>query len=91
MSILSKNSSTNSSFSLGGYHLTNTARYWTYLTSIICGLPVDDDIPDHKYFLKYGPGYELRVERKPIKDLNEEAVFVAQLTKIQGMSRTSYV
>lgn len=76
--------------SSGGYHLSNTARYWTYLTSIICGRTLDDDIPDHKYFLKYGPGYELRVRRKPIKDLNEEAEFAGSLIKIQGKFNRIY-
>lgn len=65
--------------------MANTARYWTYLTSIICNQTIEDDIPDHKYFLKYGPGYELRMQRKPIKDLNEEAEFAANLIQIQGM------
>lgn len=59
---------------LGGYNFQNAARYWTYLTSIICRTkePLDNDIPDHKYFLRYGPGYELAISRKKCDDSNRE-------------------
>lgn len=30
----------------GGYNLANTARNWTYLTSIIIGKELENDIPD---------------------------------------------
>lgn len=58
----------------GGYNLSNTARYWAYLTSIICGQEIDEDIPDNEYFLDYGPTYELHVERKCLKDENDPLV-----------------
>lgn len=56
----------------GGYNLANTARYWTYLTSVVCGSDhaLDDEIPDNAYFLEYGPGYELSIGRRNAKDLN---------------------
>lgn len=55
----------------GGYHLSNTARYWTYLTSIICGQVIEGDIPDNAHFLDYGPTYELHVEKKNLRDEND--------------------
>lgn len=60
--------------SAGGYNFPNVARYWVYLTSIICKTkqPLDDDIPDNKYFLRYGPGYELSISRKQLDDANTE-------------------
>lgn len=58
----------------GGYNFTNAARYWTYLTSVICKLDdkLESDIPDNKYFLRYGPDYELTIERNNLDDLNTD-------------------
>lgn len=56
----------------GGYNLSNTARHFTYLTAVLCGVDIDEDIPDNDYFLDYGPTYELHVERKTLKDENRE-------------------
>lgn len=58
----------------GGYDLPNAARYWTYLTSILCDSDkvLDDEIPDNAYFLEYGPGYELSIDQRKAKDLNSD-------------------
>ncbi|XP_063237898.1 histone deacetylase 8-like [Bacillus rossius redtenbacheri] len=45
----------------GGYNFANTARCWTYLTSVIVGWEIPPDIPDHMCFLKYGPDFELHI------------------------------
>lgn len=66
----------------GGYNTPNTARYWTWLTAIICGQKLDDDIPDHKYFLKYGPGYELSIAAKREHDPNTSDEFEANYQRI---------
>lgn len=34
-------------FLLGGYNITNAARCWTYLTSLILGCKIATDIPDN--------------------------------------------
>lgn len=68
----------------GGYHNTNTSRYWTYLTSIICGQNIDIDLPDNKYFLSYGPDYMLSVDRKNLRDYNDEASLMINVRKITG-------
>lgn len=52
----------------------NAARLWAYLTAVICNLDdkIDNDIPDNKYFLKYGPDYELKISPRNLDDANTE-------------------
>lgn len=71
----------------GGYNLTNTSRYWTYLTSVICCADEElhDEIPEHDYFLKYGPGYELSINKRNIKDTNTEDDMTENHKIIRGM------
>lgn len=46
----------------GGYNLPNTARCWTYLTSIIVGLKIPTSIPDSSEDLMcYSPDFELDI------------------------------
>ncbi|XP_050391463.1 histone deacetylase 8 isoform X1 [Patella vulgata] len=45
----------------GGYNFINTAKCWTYLTSIAINREISHDIPDHKYFSMYGPDFDLTV------------------------------
>uniref|UniRef100_A0A1Y1M2X5 Histone deacetylase n=2 Tax=Photinus pyralis TaxID=7054 RepID=A0A1Y1M2X5_PHOPY len=57
----------------GGYNPANTARYWTYLTSLITNQPIDNDIPDcSEYFTKYGPTYELHIDEGCQRDFNTD-------------------
>lgn len=65
----------------------NTARYWTHLTSVICKInePLENDLPDNKYFLHYGPGYELSILRKHLDDLNTENDLENVFQTISGM------
>lgn len=74
---------------LGGYNLTNTARFWTYLTAIICNCAkkLDTDIPDNRYFLKYGPDYELSITRRNVPDLNTEVDLEATFLRIKGKTQ----
>ncbi|KAG1678678.1 Histone deacetylase 8 [Nymphon striatum] len=57
----------------GGYHMANTARCWTYLTSVILGTRLDSSIPDNHYFMCYKPGFELEITpgNRPDKNNNE--------------------
>lgn len=66
----------------GGYHLSNAARYWTYLTAILCDAEIDEDLPDNEHFLDYGPTYELHVERRWLKDENSATVLDDNSRKI---------
>lgn len=78
----------------GGYQLPNTARYWAYLTAVVCGREneLDDDILDNRFFLAYGPGYELGVKRpteaalvcRP-DDRNTEEEFESMWRQIEGI------
>ncbi|KAK9511524.1 hypothetical protein O3M35_000163 [Rhynocoris fuscipes] len=54
----------------GGYNIANTARCWTFLTSLILGTYLDPDIPEHENFSLFGPSYELSVTTSNRKDLN---------------------
>nr|XP_022288958.1 histone deacetylase 8-like [Crassostrea virginica] len=54
----------------GGYHSPNTARCWTHLTAILCGRKIPPEIPDHKFFMRYGPDYELPITPGNRKNMN---------------------
>ncbi|XP_071078644.1 histone deacetylase 8-like [Haliotis cracherodii] len=45
----------------GGYNHVNTAKCWAFLTSLAVGKKLPQDVPDHKFFMKYGPDYDLSV------------------------------
>lgn len=54
----------------GGYNATNAARCWTYLTSLILNSEISSEIPDNRFFLKYGPGFELDISPGNRPDCN---------------------
>lgn len=56
----------------GGYHHTNTARCWTFLTAIAVGKKLPTDIPDHQFFMEYGPDYGLNITAGNRKDQNSQ-------------------
>lgn len=56
----------------GGYHHANTARCWAYLTGVVLGRKLNNDIPEHKYILEYGPDYELGISAGNMKDSNNK-------------------
>jgi acetoin utilization deacetylase AcuC-like enzyme len=57
----------------GGYNFPNSARLWTYLTSVIIGQELDNDIPDtSEFFTHYQPTYELHIDKGKQKDFNTE-------------------
>ena len=74
----------------GGYHFANTARYWTYLTSVICKRELDNDIPsDMEHFLEFTPSYELEIPRQGVKDSNTEAELERNTQAILGKSNSN--
>lgn len=77
---------------IGGYNFPNAARYWSYLTAIICNAKekLAPDVPDNKYFLRYGPSYELTIARKNLDDQNTTNEMDSIYQTIQGGSR-SYI
>lgn len=54
----------------GGYNLVNTAKCWTYLTSVILAREIPSEIPEHKYFTLYGPDFDLEITPSHRKDCN---------------------
>ena len=43
----------------GGYNPADTARLWTSITGACLGEKLDNDIPEHDYFPRYGPDFTL--------------------------------
>uniref|UniRef100_A0A6P8I495 Histone deacetylase n=1 Tax=Actinia tenebrosa TaxID=6105 RepID=A0A6P8I495_ACTTE len=68
----------------GGYDMTNTARCWTYLTSVVLGRLLPNDIPEHEHFLAYGPSYQLAVTTGPQPDLNSNEDLKNAIKKALG-------
>lgn len=54
----------------GGYNSPNTARCWTHLTAILCGRKLSSEIPDHRFFMSYGPDFELNISPGNRKNMN---------------------
>ncbi|XP_053397773.1 histone deacetylase 8-like [Mercenaria mercenaria] len=77
----------------GGYNHQNTARCWTYLTGIAVGRKLNKDIPEHRYLMKYGPGYELSVAVGNKRDQNTQeylqAIYSDILYNLNQLSSTS--
>ncbi|XP_054263123.1 histone deacetylase 8-like isoform X2 [Macrosteles quadrilineatus] len=55
----------------GGYNKANTARCWTYLTSVICNKKLPDEIPDNPYFSEFGPGFDLEILPSNAPNMNK--------------------
>eukprot|EP00873_Tetraselmis_striata_P014228 jgi/Tetstr1/434492/TSEL_023584.t1 len=57
----------------GGYDSPAVARCWTAATAAAAGLELPDDIPEHDYFMEYGPDFRLYSLPSPSlrADLNE--------------------
>lgn len=68
----------------GGYEPVNASKYWATLTGLILDKELDEDVPDHDYFLKYGPCYTLSLERKQLKDFNSKEELMKNYEKIRG-------
>ncbi|XP_053617408.1 histone deacetylase 8-like isoform X2 [Plodia interpunctella] len=55
----------------GGYDHPNTARLWTSITALVLDISLDENIPEHKYWPEYRPGYMLHTEPTLVKDINK--------------------
>lgn len=66
----------------GGYHLLNTARLWTALTACALNEELNNDIPDHSFFLSYRPTYELHIEAGLRPDFNSKQYIEHILKKV---------
>ncbi|KAH9517090.1 Histone deacetylase 8 [Dermatophagoides farinae] len=55
----------------GGYHHTNTAKLWTLITAKVFGQKLNPNIPDHEFFLYYGPDYDLSITESMLPNEND--------------------
>ncbi|XP_039255527.2 histone deacetylase 8-like isoform X1 [Styela clava] len=68
----------------GGYNPANTARTWTSVTASLIGKEISEDIPEHEYFLEYGPHYELPVSQSLRKDLNTSKYIAEVVSTVEN-------
>ncbi|XP_026293835.1 histone deacetylase 8-like isoform X2 [Frankliniella occidentalis] len=68
----------------GGYNITNAARCWTYITSLILNCNLSSEIPDNHFFEKYGPGFELDIMQGNRPDHNTEQYIESCIKTITG-------
>ncbi|CAE7249153.1 HDAC1 [Symbiodinium sp. KB8] len=73
----------------GGYTMRNVARCWTYETSVLTGIAIDDELPYNDYFEYYGPDYRLQIESSNMENLNSrkylEEVTARILESLRGI------
>lgn len=70
---------------LGGYNHPNAARLWANLTAVVAGVTLDNNIPEHDHWPKYGPDYQLSIQPCLAKDLNKEQYLFECVAKIKCM------
>ena len=67
----------------GGYNFATTSRLWTYLTSIIANVELNNDIPEHDDLMTYSPDFELfTTASKVIKNKNTQEYIDGVLNKV---------
>nr|AAW27030.1 SJCHGC03669 protein [Schistosoma japonicum] len=61
----------------GGYNFPDTARLWTKITALTIEevkgkkITLSSEIPEHSYFSRYGPDFELDINYFPHKNHNK--------------------
>lgn len=68
----------------GGYNPVNTSKYWATVTGLILNVELEEDVPDHEFFLKYGPCYTMNMDKKQLKDFNNEGELDENVKRIRG-------
>lgn len=68
----------------GGYNHANTARLWTSITAMVVGVELDEQIPEHSHWPKYGPTYTIDIEPTLAKDNNKSSYIEDIVNKIRG-------
>ncbi|CAH0713770.1 unnamed protein product, partial [Brenthis ino] len=69
----------------GGYNISNTAKLWASLTALVTDIKLDNNIPEHHFWPKYGPDYTLTVQPLLAKDLNTKE-YIENCISIVGES-----
>ena len=65
----------------GGYKTSSSARCYAYLTSVVIGKQISDEIPEHEYFEDYAPDFMLQADAGRQADENTDA-YVEQIRKL---------
>ncbi|KAF9291512.1 Histone deacetylase 8 [Mortierella alpina] len=75
----------------GGYNTPSASRCYAYLTSVILGREISDDIPEHEYFEDYEPAFTLHVDagRQADENTAEYIEVVRKLVDVQSETLTS--
>nr|XP_027197933.1 histone deacetylase 8-like isoform X1 [Dermatophagoides pteronyssinus] len=63
----------------GGYNYTNTAKLWTLITAKVLNQQLDSNIPDHNFFLYYGPDYDLSITESMLPNENDPKEYEEKL------------
>ncbi|CAK1541609.1 unnamed protein product [Leptosia nina] len=66
----------------GGYNHTNTAKLWTAITALVVDVNLDQDIPEHDHWPKYGPDFVLNIKSSLVKDENTKSYLDECIHKI---------
>ncbi|CAG5131277.1 unnamed protein product [Candidula unifasciata] len=66
----------------GGYNFPNTAKCWSFLTSLAAGKKLPLDIPEHEHLLAYGPDFEMSTTAGNRKDCNTKQYLADLVAKI---------
>lgn len=69
----------------GGYNFVETAKLWTFLTSLACGMKLDVNIPDNRFFDQYGPDFTLSVDPSLMANENSKEMCDDLVCKIENM------
>ncbi|XP_050352971.1 histone deacetylase 8-like isoform X2 [Nymphalis io] len=67
----------------GGYNHSNASRLWTSITALVAEVELDDNIPEHSFWPKYGSDYTLKVQPLLTKDLNSKKYIHECITTIK--------
>ncbi|XP_018025313.1 histone deacetylase 8-like [Hyalella azteca] len=68
----------------GGYEPANAARLWTSLTASVLGTSLDLEIPEHCFFERYGPSFDLAVTPSNRRDQNSSEYLAALKSSIKA-------
>ncbi|XP_045771115.1 histone deacetylase 8-like isoform X1 [Maniola jurtina] len=67
----------------GGYNHINAAKLWTTITGLVTGIQLDETIPEHDFWPKYGPDYTLSVQPLLCKDKNTKEYILHTISIIK--------
>ncbi|KAG0367955.1 hypothetical protein BC939DRAFT_408974 [Gamsiella multidivaricata] len=65
----------------GGYKTTSAARCYAYLTSLVLGKEIPEEIPEHEYFEDFKPDFMLHIDAGMQADENTDA-YVDDIRKL---------